>query len=86
MSEVRHAILTTSGGALTVHLRREYRDGSIPRFVFWCGREWGWAFTGDRYGPEPENYPNPSVAKRALTRILTHERELGLHRRINRRY
>lgn len=75
---IRHESLTFMRG---VGLRRSYNDGKSPAFLYWGGREFGWTDFERR-----KLYGSKRSARDALKRILQHERELGLHCRIDRRY
>ena len=72
--KLRHEIITFPGPSFA--LRRTLPDG---RRLVWTGRHVGWAgWYGYATGPQPKRYREKGTAKRALTSILRHERELGL--------
>lgn len=78
---VRHEVLIHPEG---IALRRTHGDGCYPAHSYWYGREIGWApIALDR---ALKRYKTRSQARAALGRILRHETELGIHRRIGRRY
>lgn len=72
---MRHelVIFTEDGKAA---LRRTLPDG---RRKVWCGREAGWVALPNIYtGIRMKVYETRANARKALRRILAHERELGL--------
>lgn len=75
---IRHESLTYARGTA---IRRRFNDGKVPELVYWGGRLKGWT-TFDQC----KLYSSKRIARDALAKILKHERELGLHNRINRRY
>lgn len=71
---MRHEILVIN--CVDFVLRRTLADG---RRKVWCGRDYGWeAWGGYVSGPQPKRYSQRVNARKALRRILAHERELGL--------
>lgn len=74
----RHEMLTSPRG---IWLRRVHNDGRLPAFSYWGGREFGWC-----HPDHVKLYGTKRDARSALGRILAHEKALGIHRRIGRRY
>lgn len=75
---IRHQTLTFERGTA---IRRAFNDDKAPAFLYWGGREFGWTDF-----ERAKLYGSKRSASDALKRILQHERELGLHCRIDRRY
>jgi len=73
---MRHElIINGNGGAM---IRRTREDGQRK---VWCGRDMGWREWhgwGEGYAPRAKVYSTRMNARKALRRILAHERELGL--------
>ena len=78
MKHILLGVFDEPAGVTRWHIQRRYEDGNMPRIVQWCGRDWGWRFTGHEFSPPPKRYSSKHKARDALTRILHHERELGL--------
>lgn len=73
---VRHELLIDENGGTI--LRRTHESG---RRKVWCGRELGWCAWygwGEGYAVHAKVYSTRMNARKALRRILAHERELGL--------
>lgn len=80
---VRHEALRFPRGIV---LRRRHCDGRDPIASYWGGREAGWIPTSLEAMADAKAYKTHTIAREALGRILEHEKALGIHRRIGRRY